>query len=110
MANRPPDAVIGRNENAILNTGPSPWFMSHWVDERMARLESDARTEMSRRDAVQAELQSELDRSDGVRAILAAELRAEQRTKRLLIWICGSVIAIETLALAGLLWHIWGAV
>ncbi|MFH1110961.1 MAG: hypothetical protein V1790_17445 [Planctomycetota bacterium] len=55
-------------------------------------LEDKARAEMNRRDTREAILKAEIDQVEDVKAILIGELLAEQRTKRLLIWICGSAI------------------
>jgi hypothetical protein len=101
-AARPPDAALDKERTT-------------WME-----LERRAVAEMDRRDKVEdgllnlvalrqkneSALARDLEKCEGVKAVLIGELQAEQRTKRLLIWIGGSVLAIETLALAGLIWRL----
>lgn len=52
------------------------------VGERLEKLVTHARTEMARRDAVEAGLRDDLDRAEGVKTILIGELLEEQRATR----------------------------
>lgn len=63
------------------------WYRKCWRREC-----DEAQSERRRGDARESILKAEIDQCEAVKGVLIQNLQAEQRTKRLLIWVCGLVI------------------
>lgn len=94
MANRPPDAVLDPTDVAAL------------AGQQLEEMERRIRSEMARRDAVEAALKAEVDWWGGEWANEYDRVEKYRRYFHRLILIGGFILAIETVALVGLIWRL----